>query len=153
MDCHLYVEIEKIKTQMGMMVLLNIIITPKKVSHFTFFLFVHWAISATAGIAQPVEKDPYGFGDEINAFRIADSLSMPPRGGYLFVGSSTIRLWPNMKNHFSGWQILLYQPLINCRNSWNEYGSFWRLRGYYHRMPRILRTLPARFVFETRIEV
>ena len=47
-----------------------------------------------------VGKTPFGFESEINAFLKADSVSFPESGGYLFVGSSTIRKWTNLTKHF-----------------------------------------------------
>ena len=37
---------------------------------------------------------------EINAFATADKAGLPPADGVLFVGSSTIRMWPNIARDF-----------------------------------------------------
>lgn len=51
------------------------------------------------GQAQPFIK-------EINAFKYQDSLRMPPQNAILFAGSSTFRLWHNIKDDFSGFPII-----------------------------------------------
>jgi lysophospholipase L1-like esterase len=43
-----------------------------------------------------------GFAAEIAAFEAADRLNPPPAGGILFVGSSSIRLWPSLAKDFPG---------------------------------------------------
>jgi lysophospholipase L1-like esterase len=40
--------------------------------------------------------------DEIRAFEAADRLKPPPAGAVLFVGSSSIRLWPDLQAAFPG---------------------------------------------------
>ena len=65
------------------------------------------------------------FEDEIEHFEAADRISPPRRGGVVFVGSSSIRLWPNLKAYFPGanviqrgfggselWQVVNYAPRI-----------------------------------------
>jgi lysophospholipase L1-like esterase len=42
------------------------------------------------------------FADDIAAFEAADRRDPPAPGGILFVGSSTIRLWPSLANDFPG---------------------------------------------------
>lgn len=59
------------------------------------------ALGATAG----QEKLP--FEDEINAFEAQDKIKMPKKGGILFIGSSSIRLWKTLEKDFPG------QPVIN----------------------------------------
>ena len=41
------------------------------------------------------------FADEIAAFKRQDALAMPPRCATLFVGSSTIRMWPHLADDFA----------------------------------------------------
>src|SRR5215203_89664 len=41
------------------------------------------------------------FEDEIKSFQQEDSISSPPRNAILFVGSSSFRLWKNLKEDFS----------------------------------------------------
>lgn len=43
---------------------------------------------------------------EINAFKQADSLNMPPQNAILFAGSSTFRLWHNIKDDFKDFTII-----------------------------------------------
>jgi len=43
-----------------------------------------------------------GFADEIAAFEATDRRNPPPLGGVLFVGSSSIRLWPSLADDFPG---------------------------------------------------
>jgi hypothetical protein len=52
------------------------------------FACVHWQSSAAT--------DPAFFEDEIVAFERADAEAMPPPGGILFVGSSSIRFWTTL---------------------------------------------------------
>jgi lysophospholipase L1-like esterase len=65
------------------------------------------------------------FEDEIEQFEAADRASPPDSGGVVFVGSSSIRLWPNLKADFPGvnalqrgfggselWQVVNYAPRI-----------------------------------------
>jgi lysophospholipase L1-like esterase len=80
----------------------------------SLILFLH-AAAATGGMswsslpapsgqaAPPVER----FEDEIRKFEAADREAMPPRGGVLFVGSSSIRLWKTLATDFPG------VPVIN----------------------------------------
>ncbi|MEO5590538.1 MAG: SGNH/GDSL hydrolase family protein [Gemmatimonadaceae bacterium] len=42
------------------------------------------------------------FSDEVERFVAADRASMPPAGGVLFVGSSSIRMWPHLATDFPG---------------------------------------------------
>jgi lysophospholipase L1-like esterase len=68
------------------------------------------------------------FQDEIEQFEAADKANPPPTGGVVFVGSSSIRLWPNLKADFPEanvlqrgfggselWQVLYYAPRIVLR--------------------------------------
>jgi lysophospholipase L1-like esterase len=65
------------------------------------------------------------FEDEIAQFEASDKVSPPAKGGVVFVGSSSIRLWPNLKADFPGvnvvqrgfggselWQVVDYAPRI-----------------------------------------
>ena len=51
--------------------------------------------SGSAYVPSPYEAD-------ILAFETADRLEPPPHGGIVFVGSSSIRLWPNLPQAFPG---------------------------------------------------
>jgi len=46
--------------------------------------------------------DPSRFESEIHAFETADLSDPPPRGGIIFSGSSSIRLWTTLKEDFAG---------------------------------------------------
>lgn len=46
------------------------------------------------------------FADEIKAFARQDQVQPPPQGVILFVGSSSIRLWPELENDFPGRKVL-----------------------------------------------
>ena len=61
-----------------------------------FYLSILWGLNIQA---QPFIK-------EINAFKQADSLNMPPKNAILFAGSSTFRLWHNIKDDFKGFTII-----------------------------------------------
>jgi lysophospholipase L1-like esterase len=65
------------------------------------------------------------FEDEIEAFEASDKIRPPEKGGVVFVGSSSIRLWPNLAVDFQGanvvqrgfggselWQVVNYAPRI-----------------------------------------
>jgi lysophospholipase L1-like esterase len=45
-------------------------------------------------------KTPAGFEQEINDFLRSDSAAFPPAGACLFTGSSSIRMWKNLKEDF-----------------------------------------------------
>ena len=47
------------------------------------------------------QQDLTRFEDEIKAFEEADKKSMPPAGAILFVGSSSIRMWPSLDSAFA----------------------------------------------------
>ena len=74
------------------------------------------ALSAAPGVrtsAQCPPKPPaplvgaaQRFEDEIASFQAADKLSSPPKGSVLFVGSSSIRVWPNLKADFPNIDVL-----------------------------------------------
>jgi lysophospholipase L1-like esterase len=46
------------------------------------------------------------FADEIAAFESADKLVMPKKGGVLFLGSSSIRLWTTLSTDFPGSNVI-----------------------------------------------
>jgi len=50
--------------------------------------------------------EPQPFEDEIARFEATDSINPPPRGSVLFVGSSSIRVWPNLKADFPNAEVL-----------------------------------------------
>ena len=54
----------------------------------------------------PPAGEPQRFEDEIAQFEAADRVSPPPRGSVLFVGSSSIRVWPNLEADFPKTDVL-----------------------------------------------
>src|SRR5712675_523361 len=63
-----------------------------------FFIFLPIALSAQV-------KEP-AFSKEIKAFKKSDSISFPSPNQILFVGSSSFRLWKNLKESFPGYSII-----------------------------------------------
>jgi lysophospholipase L1-like esterase len=80
----------------------------------TFLLLA--ALSAGPGVRTPAQcppkpqAQPVGeaqpFEDEIASFEAADRINPPPRNGVLFVGSSSIRVWPSLKADFPNIEVL-----------------------------------------------
>ena len=75
-------------------------------------LLVAFSFIATASHAQTsarsdatVSSQP-AFESEIRAFEDADRVSRPKPGGVLFVGSSSIRLWPDLQASFPGINVI-----------------------------------------------
>lgn len=74
------------------------------------------ALSAAPGVRTPAQCPPkppaplvgaaQRFEDEIASFEAADKLSSPSKGSVLFVGSSSIRVWPNLKADFPNIDVL-----------------------------------------------
>lgn len=50
--------------------------------------------------------DPARFADEIRAFSALDQVEMPPPGGVLFVGSSSIRMWESLEEDFPAHRVV-----------------------------------------------
>ncbi|HTQ27210.1 MAG TPA: GDSL-type esterase/lipase family protein [Puia sp.] len=65
------------------------------------FVFVFFFVT---GVLQLLQAQPYS--DEIRAFKKQDSVSFPPKGAILFVGSSTFRMWKDIKEDFPGFTII-----------------------------------------------
>ena len=73
---------------------------------FSYLATVSYA--QTSGARQPavaIDSEP-PFGPEIRAFEEADRINRPKPGGVLFVGSSSIRLWPDLKADFPGVNVI-----------------------------------------------
>ena len=71
---------------------------------------VHSGAPATAGVGAPAMPAPAtaaAFEPEIRAFEAADRLIPPAPGGIVFVGSSSVRLWPNLVGDFPD------EPVLN----------------------------------------
>jgi lysophospholipase L1-like esterase len=54
----------------------------------------------------PAGVDTASFADEIAEFAKADRLHVPRPGGVVFVGSSSIRMWPNLAADFPGVNVI-----------------------------------------------
>lgn len=65
----------------------------------SFLLFTLLLTAVTITHAQP-------FANEIAAFKKQDSLSRPPANAILFVGSSSFRMWKDVKDYFPGYTII-----------------------------------------------
>ena len=65
-------------------------------------------VALLALVALPVRArsqggpNPSQWESEIHAFEVADLSEPPPRGGIIFTGSSSIRLWTTLKDDFAG---------------------------------------------------
>jgi lysophospholipase L1-like esterase len=64
-----------------------------------------WA-GLTLGLGAEAKRGAARFEPEIRAFEAADRTNPPPVGAVLFVGSSSIRLWPDLKKDFPGWPVI-----------------------------------------------
>jgi lysophospholipase L1-like esterase len=74
------------------------------------------ALSAALGVRTPAQcppkapasvvSEPQPFENEIAQFEAADRISPPRMGSVLFVGSSSIRVWPNLKADFPNIDVL-----------------------------------------------
>ena len=67
---------------------------------FTFLLSVCLSFFTLKIFSQPP------FYDEIRAFKIQDSIKMPPQNAILFVGSSSFRKWKDVQSYFPGYKII-----------------------------------------------
>src|SRR4051812_24657551 len=56
----------------------------------------------TSPVQTPAPATTARFASEIAAFEAADRTNPPPSNAVLFVGSSTIRRWPNLSADFPG---------------------------------------------------
>lgn len=67
-----------------------------------------WSLFFIAFIAKTYaqHKEAYPFENEIIAFKEADSLNRPAKGGILFIGSSSIRLWDDLEQRFPNKSII-----------------------------------------------
>jgi lysophospholipase L1-like esterase len=74
------------------------------------------------------------FEDEISAMEAADAASPPPKGGIVFIGSSSIGLWKTLADDFPG------LPVVN-----RGFGGS-QIREATHFAPRILLPLAPRLV-------
>lgn len=58
------------------------------------------------GVLHADDADPLRFKEEIEAYKISDALHPPQDGVYLFVGSSSIRMWKTLEEDFAGFPVL-----------------------------------------------
>ncbi len=68
------------------------------------FLFFCILVFSPASLTQE-NPDPTRWEDDIQAFEEKDKNNPPPKGGILFVGSSSIRMW-NLKESFPEWNTI-----------------------------------------------
>lgn len=69
----------------------------KIIGVLVFFLLTAGLFAQTA---QPA------FWDEIQSFKKQDSINFPARNQILFVGSSSLRMWTDIRNYFPGYKII-----------------------------------------------
>ncbi len=50
--------------------------------------------------------DPLRFQDEINSYKQADKIDPPPDGCYLFIGSSSMRMWKTLEEDFRDYPVI-----------------------------------------------
>jgi len=50
--------------------------------------------------------DPLRFKDEIDSYLQADKSNPPPDGCYLFIGSSSMRMWKSLQEDFTGYPVI-----------------------------------------------
>ena len=62
--------------------------------------------SVPSRVPAPAVRKPAPWEGEIEAFEAADRVHPPPKGAVLFVGSSSIRLWPALKTDFRGVSVI-----------------------------------------------
>jgi lysophospholipase L1-like esterase len=72
----------------------------------TLIGFSSSCLLAPVGRAQQTVRDPEPWEREIAAFEAADRVNPPPKNAVLFVGSSTIRLWPTLAADFPGVSVI-----------------------------------------------
>lgn len=53
-----------------------------------------------------IDPDPLRFKDQIDAYLEQDRANPPKPGGYLFIGSSSIRMWQSLKDDFPGLPVI-----------------------------------------------
>jgi len=64
-------------------------------------------LSSLGELSAQTQSDPSRWEPEIRAFEASDRTNPPPRDGFLFIGSSSFRLWKTMTQDFHG------KPVIN----------------------------------------
>ena len=71
---------------------------------FLFLIVVSFAVGSTDAQVPNTGANPWE--EDIREFERADSLHPPPRGGFLFVGSSSIRMWETVREDFPDLQVI-----------------------------------------------
>ena len=80
--------------------------TSVRIAHTAAHAWLFAALVLAGCARAPVASAPAPFADEIAAFEAADRREPPTTGGVLFVGSSSIRLWPRLGDDFPGISVL-----------------------------------------------
>jgi lysophospholipase L1-like esterase len=75
-------------------------INPNKLKKAKLFIALLFAFSALFHFAKAQPRDSFPFADEIRTFKLKDSLNQPPKGGLVFIGSSSIRKWDDFEQRF-----------------------------------------------------
>ncbi|MBS7564191.1 hypothetical protein KHS38_07215 [Mucilaginibacter sp. Bleaf8] len=57
------------------------------------------------GLSVSAQQYKFPFGNEIQAFKHQDSLNFPKKGGIVFAGSSSIRLWDDLEQRFAQYPV------------------------------------------------
>jgi len=96
-----------------------------------FLLFLSIAVTT-----QLRAQQGFPFANEIMAFKHQDSIKFPPKGGILFIGSSSIRKWTDLEQRFVG------KPIIRRGVGGCE---LWQIVDYY--TPYILFPYHPRKIF------
>lgn len=79
--------------------------TTKSISLLSLIAFLMVSPCRPVECAEPASESAK-WEKEIAAFEQADRTNPPPKGGLLFIGSSTIRLWKTLAEDFSGYQVI-----------------------------------------------
>lgn len=70
---------------------------------------------ATTAWAQEPAREPSFLGRAFDAFDVADQAGLPPPGGVLFVGSSSIAFWPDLRAEFEEHPVLIQRGIAGSR--------------------------------------
>lgn len=73
--------------------------------------------------------------NQIEAYHKSDSLNFPEKGQILFIGSSSIRMWKNIKSYFPGYPVLS-----------RGFGGAWMSDVLYHMQNLVLNYKPKQIV-------
>jgi len=57
------------------------------------------------GFSDP-DPDPERFREEVNAYMESDTMAPPPENCFLFLGSSSIRMWKSLESDFAGYPVV-----------------------------------------------